>query len=117
MSIQTDNEVDRLFSLALGDDWIRAALLARTSEELSDVESLACDNVDNALHQIAAIGNTLGAEQVEKAQVSRLGWAVAHLAEYANVVNVMAGMAREMKDPEIRALNETVVKAEKERNA
>lgn len=117
MSIQTDNEMDRLFSIALGANWIKAALLARTSEELETVESLASSHVENALHQIAAIGNTLGAEQVEKAHVSRLGWAAAHLAEYASVMDTMAALAREMQDPEIRALHETVVEDEKEIHA
>ncbi|MBD8873850.1 hypothetical protein [Rhodanobacter sp. DHB23] len=117
MSIQTGNEVDRLFSIALGVDWIEAALLARTTVELEEVDSLASSHVENALHQIAAIGNTIGAEQVEEAHMSRLGWVVAHLAEYASVMDTMAALARELQNPKIRALHDKAVEDKKEIHA
>ena len=109
MSILIGNEVDRLFSLAFGEQWITAGLLARTSEELKQVDLLASDNVDSALHQIAAIGNILGSGKRDEVDAAQLGWAVASLAEFANITNFIAQTAQSLQDPEMRAFSQATM--------
>ena len=109
MSVTTSNEMERLFSRALGEHWVRAGLLARTSEELAEIEKLASDHVSNALNQLESIGRALGAGDSADMDVNQLGWAITSVAEYANVCQFMAAIADEMRNPEFRARNESIV--------
>lgn len=109
-SIMSNNEVHRLFSLAFGKEWIRAGLLARSEDELKQVDALADDNASSAINQIAALGQLLGESSASKEMdVSSIGWAIAHLAEYASLTSFIAGAAREMLDPQVRRVHAQVV--------
>jgi hypothetical protein len=109
MSVTTSNETERLFSLALGEHWVRAGLLARTDDELKAVGVLASDHVGNALNQLESIGRAMGAGDAADLDVNLLGWAITNLAEYASVCLYMAEEAVAMRDPKIRDVTRRVV--------
>jgi hypothetical protein len=109
-SIMSNNEVHRLFSLAFGKEWIRAGLLERSDDELKQIDSLAEDNASAAISQIAALGQILGEfDASNEVDVRSIGWAIAHLAEYASVTQFIASAARNTRDPRLREVHAQMV--------
>lgn len=103
MSLTADNEIGRLFSLALGEHWVQEQLLTRTRRELKQVDSLASDHARRALHDLESLGRTLGVGDADEMDTHRLGWTIATLAEYAGLCLHMAGVSRQMLKPRYRA--------------
>lgn len=109
-SIMSNNEVHRLFSLAFGKEWIRAGLLARSEDELKQVDALADDNASSAINQIAALGQLLGESNApNEVDVRSIGWAIAHLAEFASVAQFIGATARSMLNSQLREIHAQLV--------
>lgn len=106
MSISTDNELDRLFSLiGGGEQWIRTSLAKLSPDELHSVISLSESSAETAAGNLMQLGRVLGHGDLDSNEVSALDWITMEIAEKTEVCNTLAAFAREFADPELRDMH------------
>jgi len=100
-----DNEVERLIHAAFGKDWIKTGLGALSPEQLEYASTLAGSCAETMVPQVAALGRLLGnldRSTIEERDIRAIGWAIAHLAEYADTCRLIETMADELSTAEGR---------------